>query len=244
MKTNFRNYLLALTVFLPVFLVSCADHFWMGIDGDGDLVQATLDIDEFDGFVSTIAADIYLSQGDDFEVIMEAQQNIIDNLDPDWVSGGIWTIKYYHWVRRSKPVKIFITVPELTKVALSGSGEIIGETPFTGLGKINLLISGSGKMDLETYSEEMDITISGSGDLWLSGTTGLVDCLISGSGSINAFDLPCDEADVRISGSGNTRVDVEDYLNVHISGSGSVFYRGNPSIDTSISGSGRLVRDK
>jgi hypothetical protein len=242
MKTRVRNYVLAILAAFPFLLVSCEDGFFFGIVGEGEIVQATLDVAEFDGFVSTIAADVYVSQGDDFEVVMEAQENIIDNMDLDWVKNGTWTIKYFHWVKHSKPVKIYITVPELRKVSLSGSGEIKGETPFAINGKLEIKISGSGRIDIDAEADEMDVNISGSGDIYLAGYTDFLDCTISGSGGIFAYDLIAKTADVHISGSGDTRVSVEDYLEATISGSGSVFYTGTPAIDSHISGSGIIKR--
>jgi len=243
MKTNVRNYLLAVVAVIPFLLVSCEDGFFGSISGEGEIVQETLYVDDFDGFVSTISADVYISQGDELEVVVEAQQNIIDNINTDWVRNGIWTIKYYHWVKRAKPVKIYITLPDLTKIGLSGSGEIFGETTFTDVGQLDLNISGSGKIDLDTEAEETYIRISGSGDVYLTGYTNLLDCAISGSGGIHAYGFIVQRADIGISGSGDARVNVEESLDVRISGSGSVFYRGNPVVDSHISGSGTVRRD-
>jgi len=243
MKTNVRNYLLAVIAVMPILLVSCEDGFFGSIGGEGELVQETLYVDDFDGFVSTISADVYVSQGDELEVVVEAQQNIIDNINTDWVRNGIWTIKYYHWVKRAKPVKIYITMPDLTKIGLSGSGEILGETKFTDIDELDLNISGSGKIDLEAETEETYIRISGSGDVYLTGYSDLLDCTISGSGGIHAFDFMVQRADIGISGSGDARISVEESIDVSISGSGSVFYRGNPVIDSHISGSGLIRRD-
>ena len=244
MKTNVRNYLLSVLAILPFLLVSCEDGFLGGISGEGEIVEGTLDVDEFDGFDLGIAADVYVSQGDEFGVVMEAQQNIIDNINTDNVSNGIWKIKNYTWVRNSKSIKIFITLPELTKVSLSGSGDIVGETPFTDIDRLDVSISGSGKIDLETESSELFLKISGSGDIYLTGSTDLLDCSISGSGGIHAFDMITNRADIIVSGSGNTRVNVEEALDVSISGSGSVYYRGNPQVDSHISGSGNVRHDQ
>ena len=64
---------------------------------------------------------------------------------------------------------------------------------------------------------------------------------ISGSGNVRAFGLDTKSTYVRISGSGNSEVTVQDYLNVTISGSGSVYYKGNPDIEANISGSGTIL---
>lgn len=243
MKTIARIYVVVLITILPILFVSCEDGFMGGIVGHGDVVQANLYLDDFDGFVSTIAADIYLRQGEEMEVVMEAQRNIIDNLDLDRVKNGIWEIKYDHSVRQAKPVKIFITMPYLTKAGLSGSGEIIGESPFTGCDELELVISGSGKMNVEAECKNIFVNISGSGDMYLTGSTNNLDCAITGSGGIHAYEMVSQSAEVRVSGSGNGMLRVDDELIVSISGSGSVYYKGYPTIDAHISGSGKVKND-
>ena len=73
---------MTILVALPFLFTSCEQGI-IGISGEGEIVQATLDVDDFDGFANNIAADIYVSQGDQYEVVMEAQENIIDNLNID-----------------------------------------------------------------------------------------------------------------------------------------------------------------
>ena len=202
MKTNVRNYLLTALLVVPVLFSSC-DKGVIGISGDGEIVEATLDVRDFDGFVNNIAADIYVTQGDEFSVVIEAQENIIDNLNIDEVDNGIWTIKYYRMVRWAKDVKIYITMPELTKARINGSGDIVGENAFNGMDKLKLTIAGSGKINLEAYAEEVDLKIIGSGDIYLVGECDFLDCSISGSGGIHAFKMLAGEAGINVSGSGS-----------------------------------------
>jgi hypothetical protein len=242
MKTKMWRMMIAAIVILPMTLVSCHDEFFLGINGQGEIVEETVSLDDFDGFVSGISADIYLTQGDHQEVVIKAQQNIIDNIDLDRIESGIWTIRYHEMVRFSKPVKIYITIPTLTKAGVSGSGEITGLTPFTNLDLLKLSISGSGSMDLDTESKEMDVTISGSGDLKMAGKTDNLYLKVSGSGGFHGMDLVTKSAELTISGSGNARLTVEDYLQVLVSGSGDVYYYGSPELNVHISGSGSVVR--
>jgi hypothetical protein len=243
MKSFLVKPTIALLVCIPVLFNSCTHDYLPGIEGEGEIVEATLYPDDFTGFVNAIAADVYLTQGRRQEVVVQAQENIIDNIRLH-VNDGIWLIEYHDMVRWAQPVKIYITVPDLTKAAISGSGSIIGLTAFNNLENLDLVISGSGDLDLETESDELNVRISGAGDLDLSGTTEYFDILISGSGSIDAYDLETREAEITISGSGNVFLDVEDYLKVSISGSGSVFYHGTPEIDSHITGSGTVRRDR
>lgn len=235
--------MLIILAFTSIAFFSCTRDLLPGIEGVGNIVENTVVVDDFNGFVSAINADVFVSQGDEQEVVIKAQQNIIDNIELN-VKNGIWTIKYYEWVLHAKPVKIYITIPDLTKAAISGSGDIIGLTAFKGLDKLDLVISGSGSIDIDTESNALDVVISGAGDLGLSGSTDILDILVSGSGSIDAFSLESTEAEITISGSGNAFLTVNDYLKVMISGSGSVYYRGDPEIETTVSGSGRIIKDR
>ncbi len=237
-----RKLTIALAAILPLALLSCQDEFFHSVTGQGEIVSQTVSLDDFTGFASTIAADIYVTQGDKQEVVIEAQQNIIDNIDLDRIDHGIWTIHYHEMVRYSKPVKIHITVPTLTFAAISGSGKIEGVTRFDDLDNLKLVISGSGTIDLETYSDAIDAVISGSGDLLLSGKTKKLMLLISGSGGLYAGQLLSPQAEITISGSGSARVNADESLQVLVTGSGNVYYTGNPELDIHVSGSGKVVR--
>lgn len=243
MKTNLVKLITMVLIIAPLSLTSCHDSFFDGIDGTGELVESTFDLDEFDGFINAINADIFVRQGDEQKVEIRAQANIIDNVRLN-VEHGIWKISYYHWVRFSKPVKIYITLPDLTSAVISGSGSVYGDTPFTDLNKLSLVISGSGNMEMETETKKLDVLISGSGDFLLSGTTGSLDAIVTGSGSIDSYDLSTPRADITISGSGSVFVAADQYLDVLISGSGSVYYHGNPEVNATISGSGRIRHDR
>ena len=242
MKMSSRKLMIALVAILPMVLVSCQDDFMFGVSGRGDIVKETVQLDDFDGFISTISADIYINQGDEQEVIIEAQQNIIDEINLDRVDNGIWTIHFRHIVHYARPIKIYITMPTLTKAGITGSGDIEGVTPFTGLDRLKLFITGSGSIDLDSDSKELDAEITGSGDMKLYGSSETVDLLISGSGGFLAKDLKTTDAEITITGSGNARLSVEEFLKVIITGSGTVYYAGNPEVELHVSGSGNVIR--
>ncbi|HMQ49906.1 MAG TPA: head GIN domain-containing protein, partial [Saprospiraceae bacterium] len=217
------------------------DGFFGGncISGEGETISQQLDVSDFDGIELDLAAKVVLRQGNEFEVIAEGKENVIDRLDLD-VRNGIWEIDTDRCIRSLNGLTIYITMPEVKVLRIAGSGEIYGENTLI-TGDLELDISGSGDMDLVVESDDIQADISGSGKLILSGLADEVDYDISGSGDIRAFGLECNRADVSISGSGDVEVFVLEFLKVRISGSGDVFYKGNPSLDISISGSGDVI---
>ncbi len=234
----------ALTLFtILLFTSSACTQNWSsgsGITGEGPKVTKTLDLASFDGLALTISADVMVRQGSTQSVKIEAQQNIIDNLKKE-VKDGVWKIGFEKNVRNLDGVKIWVTVPDLNQIAVSGSGSVIGEGKFSNLGDLSLSISGSGDIKFDADSKNLSVAISGSGDMDLAGSTGASTMKISGSGDITAFDLTARTCEVKISGSGDSSVNVSESLEVAIAGSGDVYYKGSPSVRSKVSGSGDVM---
>lgn len=239
-----KNYLFAI-IFLSLLLGSgCGfgddEGLFSCVEGNGPTITQELILDDFTKIKLKISADVYLSQGSEQKVEVEGQQNIIHQLDLD-VNGETWEIEFDDCVRNHDGLKIYIIIPEIKELNISGSGEIYSENDLA-VGDLRLRISGSGDMDLSiSESTGIDTKISGSGEIKLQGFADQFELAISGSGDYEAFDLETADGEIKISGSGDAEVRVTDELDVKISGSGDVYYKGNPVLDVDISGSGSVI---
>lgn len=196
------------------------------------------DVSSFTGVSLGISGDLYLTQGSPQKVLIQAD-NDLDEIETQ-VKDGVLRIKTDKWNSRIKGVKIWITMPEVESLNVSGSGDIIAESPVN-TDEIDLKVSGSGTIDVaELKADEIGAAISGSGDLKLAGSADEMELRISGSGSVYASGLEVDECGIKISGSGSCKIDVAGELDASISGSGRVTYYGNPQIDARVSGSGKV----
>ncbi len=216
------------------------DEDWWGdcTKGEGPEVEQVLNMPDFTGVKLNCDAKVFITQGDTFEVVAKGEENIIDELELD-VQDDTWTIEFDHCVK-SYDLSIFITMPEVEYLAVSGSGDIRGDNFFT-VEDIVLRVSGSGSICLGVNAEDVDGKISGSGRVELEGQAEFLDFDISGSGDLKAFNLQVQKADISISGSGDASVNVSEVLDVRISGSGDVYYKGHPTVNSHISGSGDVV---
>lgn len=230
---------LAITAFFLLAQGTVFSQSWSGIRGEGPKVTKKLDLERFDGFSLSFNARVLVRQGSPQAVEVEAQENILNNIETN-VSGGRWKIKFDQNVRNHDGVTIWITIPTLTEASISGSGDIVGETPFNGLGDLKVGVSGSGDIKLDVEAKNISSGISGSGDITLGGSAGKLDVRISGSGDIRASDLSADYCSVHISGSGDVEVNAREDLEVSTSGSGDVYYRGRPRVKAKVSGSGKV----
>ncbi|MEL6864669.1 MAG: head GIN domain-containing protein [Bacteroidota bacterium] len=208
--------------------------------GEGDIVSQELTLNEFYGIELKIDADVYLVQGAKQKVLVEGQENIVDLIELD-IQDDIWEIEFDDCVRNYDQLKIFVTLPDVDKLSLSGSGKIESEGLLT-TEFLELRVSGSGDMNLELDAIELEARIAGSGEMQLEGVVDKADLSISGSGDFEAFGMETGQMEINISGSGDADVNVADQLDIKISGSGDVRYKGFPVINVDISGSGD-VRD-
>ena len=226
-----------------ILMTSCQDRGNNGlfncIEGDGDVVTQELLINEFTSVKSRGSSQVYITQGNEIKVEVEGQQNIIDNIETD-IQNGVWEIEFDECQRNFTDLKIYITMPVIESLEVSGSGDMFGQDVFL-VENVNLKVDGSGSIDVAVDgATDVDARISGSGKIKLAGTTNYIGAKISGSGDLKAYDLEAKIGNIKISGSGDVEVSVSDELDVKIEGSGDVYYKGNPIINVDITGSGDL----
>lgn len=141
---------------------------------------------------------------------------------------------------RSK-VLLTISVPKLSALVASGSGDFQLEAFTTPALLVSL--SGSGDAKLGGLStEDLSIRIAGSGDVSGQGSATKLSVNIAGSGDVRLTDLRADDVGVQIAGSGDAQVNAQKTLNVRIAGSGDVTYVGNASMKSKVAGSGSVSR--
>ncbi|MBN1987685.1 MAG: DUF2807 domain-containing protein [Prolixibacteraceae bacterium] len=191
---------------------------------------------------------LYLEQGQTQSVEIVAKSSTLEEIVTE-VNGRELAIRFKnknYLFKSFNPgkIEIFVTVPEIDGLSVSGSGDIIAEDDIK-TRIIDLAISGSGDINLaELDAERVKASISGSGDIVIEdgGVADDFSVSISGSGDVKAGDFEAKDVVVRIAGSGNCTVSSNGSLKARVAGSGSVYYNGNPSIDSSVAGSGRVKK--
>lgn len=247
--------LLAMLV-LSFFFTSC---FEAVIVGQGDVVEQTLEISDFQEIINQTSVDVHINYGDSLKVVAVGQSNIINRLRKT-VSGGKWYIELLPGNYRNFDLTIYITTPNFDYIRINGSGNIIIDNNFNlsnvqvninGSGdivmndtltsdNIDLNINGSGYIQLIANSQNISSNINGSGNIVLSGISESQSIIINGSGKYEAFEMQSANADIEVRGSGDSQIDVSDYLKVKILGSGDIYYSGHPEMDIDIAGSGSI----
>jgi hypothetical protein len=179
-------------------------------------------VNNFTAVSASGSSNVHITQGA-FKVEVRGYNNLLPYYETKLVNNTL-ELGYKKNVNvKNDNIQVYITLPVLNGISLSGSGNIEADGNFGGNTNFDANITGSGNIDIS----------AGSAQTFRS--------TIVGSGNIKALDFVADKAETSIDGSGNTEITATSQLKVKISGSGNVYYKGNPIITTNISGSGAVI---
>lgn len=204
-----------------LFLASCTKD---RITADGNITSETRNPGTFTKVYTSGANNVHIIYGNEYKVELKGSGNLLPYFKTNVVNGKLH-LSYENVNVKHNDIEIFVTMPTVKNVALSGSGtvDIIGN--FSTIDFLSFEISGSGDIIAKSnlLVDEMDINISGSG-------------------KADAEKIASNYADVTISGSGDAKVGVRSKLIASISGSGKIYYSGNAVVESHISGSGKVIK--
>ena len=198
---------LSIVIFLS--LQSCIIDGWdQGISGNGNVLEETRDISGFTGVKVSSGIDVYLSQGNSFEVRVEADENLQEVIVTE-KEGNILIVKTERVsIRNAKSKKVHVTLPDLKEIKISSAGDL----------------------RLEVDAQRIDLDISSSGDADIDGTADEFNVSLSSAGDLNAFDLIAANVDVDVSSAGNASVHATDEISMNASSAGNINYRGDARV--------------
>ncbi len=208
-----RSALLLPAALAAVVLAGCS------VD-DGPRTTQTRDVAAFTPIDHPSSVDVRLTVGERRGVRVRAGEKVIDDVRTE-VRGGTLRVTFDHDGFGGGDVVVEASVPELTRIETSGSGDV----------------EASG-IDADALAVRSD----GSGDIWLEGTAGRLAVELDGSGDADLAGLTARDARVSVGGSGDADVRADERLAVGVDGSGDVRYHGDPALTQHVDGSGDLSR--
>ncbi len=231
-------------LFLAVAIIcsfSCHNIFNKTISGNGQLISEQRRVGEATRIHSAGEFDITITQGSDFALQVEADENLLPYIITE-VNNGVLEVRTKEGVNLSQTgkIKVHLTVTKLEEVQVTGTGDVTGTDTMTGADQLKLDIEGTGNITLGLNTPSVNASIEGTGSIMLSGETKDAKIDIAGVGDYKAENLKAENVEVNIEGSGNAKLFASSKLDINIAGSGDVYYHGTPAITQSVAGSGTI----
>ena len=125
---------------------------------------------------------------------------------------------------------------------LSGACTLHADGGGISAASLKITIAGAVEADFTgIHAETVTVDISGAADLEFEGNADTFSGVMRGAGDVDAADMPCKNAVMKIEGAGAAELSVTDTLDVTISGAGSVTYHGSPTVTKTIEGFGSVT---
>jgi hypothetical protein len=232
-----------LWILLAAGLSSCVIDGWnYGISGNGNVVEETREVSGFTGVHLSSGIDVMLSEGDVFEVVVEADENLQEVIETE-LRGQMLVVGTDRVnIRRAKAKRVHVTLPRPEELKISSAGDCEGKTPFL-CDDLGISISSAGDLSLEVEADRIGVNISSSGDARLRGRTRELDATLSSAGDLDAWELEAEVVSVNVSSAGDARVFATGEISMDASSAGNIYYRGDARVTHSRSSSaGEIVK--
>ncbi len=234
---------LMLLALLP--LAACSAARSEGSPPSGAGGSRTFAVDGFSAVDSTGPDNVEIRVGSNFSVRAEGDPRILDKIEIVR-NGDTLEVKRkdstgFHWgTEPDRGAKIFITMPSITAVASTGSGDTSVDRVQGDSFKASA--TGSGDLSIGTIAvQTASLSVTGSGSITTAGTAKTGNLSVTGSGDIEAAKLSLSTASVSVMGSGGVNAAVAGPANVDVMGSGDVTLTGGAKCTTSKMGSGDVT---
>jgi N-acetyl-beta-hexosaminidase len=230
-----------LTFAIAILSISACTHaqYRKTVHGNGNVVTKERKAEDFAGIKVSSGIDVYLKQGNNMSITVEADENLHEYILTE-VRNGVLNVYTDANIRESKMKRVYVTMKDINSVSTTSAGDVVGETPVKS-DRLELSASSAGNIKLEVTSKEIKINISSSGDMTLSGETDILEADLSSAGDLNAYELTVREADISASSAGDADINVTEKLTARASSAGDINYRGNPKyIDSHSSSAGGI----
>ena len=227
------------TISLFFLTSSCFFDGFTGIKGNEDVQTQNRTItSNFNAIKVQQGITVYLTQGDETSLKVEADDNIIDLLKTE-VKNNELKIYFEKNVYRAKARNVYLTTANISKINSSSGSEVKSENTIK-TDDLTLDSSSGSSIQLTVNSNSIDCGTSSGASMHLKGTTSNFIASSSSGSSINAKKLEAENVTAKTSSGASMDIYVNGKLNAHASSGGSIDYYGKPTEinkDTSSGGS-------
>jgi hypothetical protein len=219
---------LALVIFLG--MIATVSFGCWNIPADrstGNFIKQERAVSNFSKLEIGGAFTVYLSQGDQEKLVVEADQDEMEEIVTEVVGSKLKIHTKPGWDHQYHDMTIYLTFKNLDYIDLSGAVEVKADKALT-FNELEMDVSGAAEIDLEMKADKYTAEFSGASEIDFRGSckTGYIE--ISGASEFRAEELQFDELSLDLSGASEAKVFATKKLRIDASGASEVKYKGSP----------------
>ncbi len=230
---------MAIAALLALFTSSCAFdiNFGEGKRGNGEVVEERREVvANFTEVHASEGLDVFVTQGTDFKITVEADENIIDLIGTDIRDGRLKVHAIENIGRATK--NVYVTLPDISELNSSSGADLIVQNTIS-VDRIELDASSGSDLEVEVNAQEVIADASSGADIKVSGRTDVLYADASSGSDIKARGLVTKRCTADASSGADISVNVSESLVADASSGADISYTGDASVQKkkSVSGS-------
>jgi len=243
MKTN--KIIVQVLLIALAFLFSVGSSGCMELVNEGSLgepingIQEEREVSQFSELEIGGAFRVYLTQGDEEKLVVEADESEIDGIITEVVNGRLKIYLKPQWRGKFHKMYVFLTFKELEHIDFGGAVKVIGKSALN-FETLEMDIGGASDINLEMKAKKLDAEFSGASKIRLEGACEKGRIEMSGASDFKAADFKFTDLTVDASGAASAKVYATGTLVANASGAASIRHKGSSKITLHTSGAGSV----
>jgi len=225
--TTLTKIIIATLLSLTLFSCNFDINMNSGVRGNGNVLTEDRTINEsFSAIKATEGLDVYLTQGNNESITIEADENLHDLIITE-VIDGVLKIHTRENIGRATSKKIMVSFKDISAIT-STSGSDVYSTNTINANHLKLKSSSGSDMKLDVNTSILECESSSGSDLKLSGKTKKLIAEASSGSDIKASNLIAESSQVKASSGADITINTVKELTAKASSGGDIKYYGNP----------------
>jgi len=197
---------------------------------------------DFDKVHGSAGIDVYLTEGDDYKIVVEADDNLIPLITTEISNGKLKIgVEQGKNIGRAKAKKVHVTYKALTGISASSGADVIGNSVVKSE-SLTLDSSSGADLEVEIIAKEVYADVSSGADLKISGRAIRLTAEASSGSDLKAKELEVKICKANASSGADITVNVLDELDGKASSGGDIKYYGDPTAVKTKDGASGSVR--
>lgn len=199
-----------------------------GVKCKGPVTEKTYELSDFNSITVKGSANLFLTQGDGFAVLVKANEEVFEHLNY-YVEEGVLVLETVNNVRiKAETFNVYVTLPCLEVLSVNGAADVKTDSEYVSDKDMIVTVNGAGDFELDggikvpnlaftingagdvTASklevDKLDIVVNGAGDITVSGKAGLANFSVAGAGDIDAHELEYEKITTHKAGAATIRL--------------------------------------
>lgn len=234
---------ITITLILAILFSSCGFDINIGNGKRGNGVVEEEHRKVTSDFTSVSASEgmgVYITQGSELEILVEADENVIDLIATD-IKDGVLRIHTIESIGRANK-KVYVSLPFITALETTSGAHMTTNTDIK-TERLDLSATSGSKLQIkELLVNQLNIDTSSGAKIIVAGTAQNVVSSASSGSDIKAEDLSAVVCRANASSGADITINVSQSLIAEASSGGDIRYKGNAKVEQKQSSSGKVKR--